>query len=299
MQLPKLFRSGKGGGGGTTYPRLLQENGAGLLTEDGDYLAMEGVDNPNIVDLPCVVWFDAMSLGRILNSGDAVMGWPNIAPGHTETASANPDYPAGTYIYEPDYGGYVAMAIGPMNSRLDITPAISWETLDAGGTPAGISSFVVCSLNMPQDSASGLYGDSNQSFGPVNLKTTYAPLVESVYAPYDMAFASAYLQGDFHIGGWPAYITPSARALVEYRVNFSGGQWHQSLFVDGLRQGTQTLVTGGVVGPVNQIVDFLGMFYTGNLYQVRIYSQQLSDADQLAVRRELCTKYALPFYTDL
>lgn len=297
MQLPKLFRSGRGGSGGS-YPRILQENLGGILTEGGQFLAQEGVDDPTIVDLPCIAYFNAASL-RNMADGDAVFNWPNIAPGRTERAGNPSSDPANIVarFYSDAYGGRVQVDTGtvvePFN-RIGIDPAISFETLDSGGTPQGFSAFMVCSLGSSQGTLFGFDLVNGMLLGQLNTPTR-----DFVYVDSDPAFASAALMGTQHVGGWSAYITPSIRALLEYRVNFTGGVWKQSLFVDGLLQGQQTLATGGVGAPANRIINQLGAYYIGNLWQFRAYASQLSDADQLAVRIEMCRQYGLPCYTYL
>jgi hypothetical protein len=300
MQLPKLFRSGRGGSGGS-YPRILQENLGGILTEGGQFLAQEGVDDPTVVDLPCIAFFHAASLGlNGMADGDPVFNWPNIAPGRTERAGNPSSDPANIVarFYSDVYGGRVQVDTGtvvePFN-RIGIDPAISFETLDSGNTPLGFSAFMVCSLDTATQGV--LFG-----FDLVNgmlLGELTAPTRDFVYVDTDPAFVSAALMGTQHVGGWAAYVTPSSRALLEYRVNYTGGSWHQSLFVNGRVQATQTLATGGLIPPQDRTINQMGAYYIGNLWQFRAYSTQLSDADQLAVRREMCNFYGLPCYTDL
>jgi hypothetical protein len=268
---------------GVPLPHLLQEDLALILTENGDYLSLEGPDNPNVVSLPLTIWYDAQALVNTIQPNAPVDGWRNLG---TLGGVVNNHAATNAYALLSTDGACAFRSVADPDNHLDTVPAAIWPAFPMIGDRHGMSVFIVADLSV---AGSLFFCDQT-----CEIYVTYheAP----VWARLNVtdAFGTT-ITPDEVVGGYP-----TGKYLVEYRIRYDAGPntWHQGFYVNGLILGVAD-TADHQVPPLDRGMYELTAGYLGKLWELRVYGDSLSDTDQLSVRRELSAKHGILYTGDL
>ena len=304
MQLTKQFRSGVGGGG-SVYPKLLQEDGFRILTEDGNNLAAEGPDNPTIVDLPCVLWVTAKSgTFNHTGAGETIAPLPNLAPDHSEQLVANDSSvpPYATYTPDTWFGARVTFADrfghDDLDRRLVFAPELSFPAREPeapDGQIIGVAYFAVVTLDY------AYFADAD--VGMIHVERFTDPIIypdhpDRLLFTVDDPVVGQAIEPDIPWDDRPSNTPIPSRALLEYRLvlDSGSGYFYQKLYLNSVLLESKQVTADPPITPVTvRTMNQFGYQFLGDVYEARCYSESLSDADYLSVRREMCVNYGLPF----
>lgn len=252
--------------------------GAPTASEDtvctGDTATLRGssADGP-------ITWYDAMTGGNAVGSGDMVNVTPTATTSYYAEAKAASGFSDDFESYNADY--YIV----PSNPT-------NWATWP-GGTPGGLYDAIISSYRAASGSSNSLHLDSDAaskpdvvlSFGGQTWTSGSFEFSTNMYVETTAYFN---LQGSANIGTtWAMDIFFTGDGTFDFRSdsatyltgNYSGtGEWFKvtlkcadlttgtwELFIDGVSQGTATIASGKAVGGCNLYADPGDNYYVDDI----------------------------------